>query len=69
MTERIGKIWVEVQKGGLWIIIVLLIGVWIGLKGSESIYKQRINDAVKLGGMIHEGSVYDVKMRHIIGGN
>ena len=48
---------------GFWIIIILICGFLAGVSYCESTYKGRFDDAIKLGGVIHKGVVYDVKER------
>lgn len=48
---------------GFWIIIILICGFLAGVSYCETSYSNKFNDAVKLGGVIHNGVVYDVKER------
>jgi len=45
------------------LIIWVLVGMAIGFTISKVIYKDKMNEAVKLGGLIHNNLVYDVKLR------
>lgn len=51
---------------GFWIIVILIIGFTIGVGYSEKTTKNKISDAITLGGMIHDGKVYDIQERVII---
>lgn len=44
-------------------LISMLIGVFIGFKVSIWYLDYRINESVKLQGFIHEGIIYDIKVR------
>ena len=48
---------------GFWIIIILLAGFLMGVSWCETSYRSKFDDAIKLGGVIHNGVVYDVKER------
>lgn len=45
------------------LLIWILVGMSIGFTISKVIYKDKMNEAVKLGGLIHNNLVYDVKLR------
>ncbi len=44
-------------------VIWIVIGMCIGFGISKQLYKQRMDEAIKLGGLIHKNIVYDIKLR------
>ena len=58
------KVWfTRIQAYGLWIVLLILLGVWIGVRHSKGTLEDRLEEAVQLGGIIYQGKVYDVKER------
>lgn len=55
-----------IRESFSWILIYILIGIGIGLYTGKGIYQWRIKEAVKVGGMVVDGQVYDIKERIII---
>lgn len=45
------------------LVIAILIGVTLGFKLSIWYLDYRINESIKLQGFIHQGIVYDIKLR------
>lgn len=44
-------------------LITFVVGTVTGFKIATSYYKHKVNEAVKLGGFIHENRIYDIKER------
>lgn len=65
ITNEIKTVSNKLHGLGFWIIIILLVGFTIGVSWSETSISRRFDDAIKLGGMIHNSKVYDVKERVI----
>lgn len=51
-------------KIGFWFLIIFLFGFWGGMKFSqERIFDKLLKDSVKLGGIVIDNTVYDLKQR------
>jgi len=63
----------EIMKGhkiSLWVkshltilLIWIMIGTCFGLVVSRQLYKQRMDEAIKLGGLIHDNKIYNIILR------
>lgn len=63
-NKLISEQFIDIFKKHFTIFIIwLTIGICIGLTISKQLYKQRMDDAIKLGGLIHKNIVYDIKLR------
>ena len=56
-------LWHRFQKAGFWWMIIFLLGVSIGFKVAGHLYSTKFDDAIKLGGVIHKTTVYDIRLR------
>lgn len=56
----------KLHQLGFWIVILIAIGFWIGIGYNKSQFSDKVDEAINLGGMIHQGKVYDVKERIIV---
>lgn len=55
--------WHRFQKAGFWWLIIFILGASVGFKVAGHLYETKFNDAVKLGGILHDNTVYDIKLR------
>lgn len=55
----------KIHSLGFWIIILVLVGVYIGTKRSESMFEAEMLKSIQLGGMIYNNEVYDIQKRVI----
>ena len=63
IKEKLQLFWDKIQKIGFQFIIFALFGVYIGFNLATHIFDQKIEEAIKLQGVIHKGIPYDVKLR------
>jgi len=47
-------------------IVAFLFGTSFGYKLATHLYKQKMDEAVKVGGLVYEGKVYDLKERLVV---
>lgn len=59
----ITETWHKFQKTGFWWLIVLMLGASIGFKVANHLYTIKLDDAIKLNGIIHKTIVYDIRIR------
>lgn len=52
--------WYIAHKWGLWILIAMACGAWIGISVSRSFYVAKMDEVLMVGGMVHKGKVYTV---------
>jgi hypothetical protein len=57
-NEVSGK-WHKLQSTILWALIFIIIGMSLGMKASDYLYKQKFEEARNLGGIIYDNKVYD----------
>lgn len=62
-SDKIKKAVNTITHEGFFVLIILLIGIWLGMKGWDLVITNKINEAIKLGGLIHDNVVYDIKVR------
>lgn len=58
--EKLGN---AIKKHFTLLIIFVAIGICIGLYISKQVFNGKMDDAIKLGGLIHKNVVYDIKHR------
>ena len=63
LKEKWPKIEDWIKKHFMIAIIWLAIGATIGMSFSNTLYKERMKDAIKLGGLIINGIVYNISPR------
>jgi len=51
------------HKAGFWFFFIILIGIFIGGSLMSWYQKSQMNDAILLGGLVYNKSVYDLKER------
>lgn len=49
-----------VHKWGLWIIIAMSFGAWIGITVSTKFYNEKMKECIKLQGMVFKDQVYNI---------
>lgn len=52
-----------IQAVGFWVLLVFLVGFCSGLAVSREIWNYKAKEVVKVGGVLIEGHVYDIKQR------
>lgn len=58
--EKLGN---TIKKNFTFMIIFIGVGIAIGLSISKELYVNKMNEAIKLGGLIHKNIVYDIRLR------
>ena len=53
----------KIHSLGFWIIILVLIGIFIGIKRSEDQFEKEMLKSIQIGGMIYNNEVYDIQKR------
>jgi hypothetical protein len=48
---------------GFWIVILIMIGFYIGITWCERSFDIKFNESIKLGGVLYKSKVYDIKER------
>jgi hypothetical protein len=48
------------HKFGLWILVSIAIGIYVGISACKTFYVAKLDDVVKVGGMVHKEKVYGV---------
>jgi hypothetical protein len=48
------------HRWGLWILIAMSVGAWIGITVSKTFYTQKMSDCIKLQGMVFKDQVYTI---------
>lgn len=48
------------HKFGLWTMVAILCGIYIGIKGANLYYKDKMDDCIKVGGFVYKEKVYSV---------
>lgn len=51
------------HKVGFWILVLVLIGTFIGGTAMTWYQKSQMNNAIMLGGFVYDGKVFDIKER------
>lgn len=51
------------HKVGFWILILLIVGGFLGGSAMSMYQKSQMNDAIMLGGFVYNGKVFDIKER------
>jgi len=50
----------KIQQIGFWILILMMIGGYVGIEISKHYINKQIDKAIVLGGFVHSGKVYNV---------
>jgi uncharacterized membrane protein YraQ (UPF0718 family) len=51
------------HKVGFWVLVLILIGTFIGGTAMTWYQKSQMNNAIMLGGFVYDGKVFDIKER------
>jgi NAD/NADP transhydrogenase beta subunit len=51
------------HKFGLWILIAIALGIYIGITVARGYYVTKMNECIKIGGFLHQEKVYTVTPR------
>lgn len=52
--------WNAFHKWGMWAIIMILIGVWAGVTASKIYYNNKMDDCIKVQGIVFKEKVYSI---------
>jgi hypothetical protein len=64
LTAKIGNTRETIYRIGFWFLIIYLIGIITGIGFAHNIVIERkLKDAIKLGGIVIDNTVYDLKAR------
>lgn len=55
----------KVQVYGFWCLLILSLGIFMGMSYNNKTKAGDIATSIKLGGFVHDGKVYDIKIRPI----
>ena len=60
VVSKLKETWNTFHKYMAWLLIATAIGIYIGMTVSRSFYTSKMDDVVKVGGMVHKEHVYIV---------
>ncbi len=52
-----------IQAISFWVLLVFLLGFGSGLMASKGIWEYKANEVTKVGAVLIDGKIYDVKLR------